>query len=160
VAERWLADVGDTRRDGVKDRAARDAEEIGPLALAEDLLQPTGDTEGRSAFVDLEVGNAATDPTGTRVPFRLHQRIDGDAGEPVDGTIVLQKADDEWRIVALEPAVAGIEVPSEGGRPAAEAPLGLFAGAVAVSLLVMAGCSVAVRAAGRGEAAAADRVSS
>ncbi len=153
VAERWLDAVGDTKRDGVKDRARRDVEEVGPLSLAEHLLVED-DTDGRSAFVDLEVGKATTDADGTRVPFRLHQRIDGSAGEAVDGTVVLEEVggdgDDEWRIVALEPAVEGIEVPSEGGRPAAEAPLWLFAGAIAVAVVVSAGCSWAVRAAGRG----------
>ena len=153
VAERWLSDVGDTRRDGVKDRARRDADEVGPLSLAADLL-PTGDTDGRSAFVDLEVGKASGSADGTRVPFRLHQRIDGAAGDPIDGTIVLQReGEDGWRISALEPAIDGIEVPSEGGAPAAEAPMGLFVGAVVLALVLVLLCSVAVRAAGRGELA-------
>ena len=159
VAERWLTDVGDTRRDGVKDRARREAAEVGPLSLAEDLL-PAGDTEGRSAFVDLEVGKASRDPDGTRVPYRLHQRIDGSAGPAVDGIVVLvgeddENGDDTWRVVALEPPIEGREVPSEGGRPAAEASPWLFVGAVAASVVIAAGCSVAVRAAGRGEEAEA-----
>jgi hypothetical protein len=156
VAERWLVDVGDTRRDGVKDRARREAEEVGPIALAADLL-PDGDTDGRSGFVDLEVGKATRDPDATRVPFRLHQRIDGSAGDPIDGTVVLQEDDDGegWQVVALEPPIVGETVPSEGGRPAAEASLWLFAGAIGVSVVIAAGCSLAVRAAGRGEAAAA-----
>ena len=147
VAERWLADVGDTRRDGVKDRARREADEVGPVSLAADLL-PEGDTEGRSAFLDLEVGKAAREADATRVPFRLHQRIDGKAGDPIDGTVVLVEEGDEWRVVGLEPPVAGVEVPSEGGRPAAEASPWLFVGAIGVSVFIAAGCSVAVRAAG------------
>ena len=150
VAERWLVDVGDTRRDGVKDRARREAEEIGPVALAADLL-PDGDTEGRSGFVDLEVGKATRDPDATRVPFRLHQRIDGDAGDPVDGTVVLVDDGDGWRVVGLEPPIEGETVPSEGGRPAAEASLWLFAGAIGVSVVIAGACTLAVRAAGRGE---------
>ncbi len=153
VAERWLADVGDTKRDGVKDRARRDAEEVGPVALAAGLLVED-DTDGRAAFLDLEVGKARREGDAARVPFRLHQRIDGSAGDPVDGTVVLLEDGDAWRVTALEPPVDGIEVPSEGGRPAAEAPLWLFAGAIGVSALIAAGCSLAVRAAGRGEAAA------
>lgn len=149
VAERWLAAVGDTRRDGVKDRATRDAEEVGPLSLAADLL-PEGSTDGRAAFIDLEVGKATRDPDGTRVPFRLHQRIDGSAGDAIDGTIVLQQdADEHWRIIAVEGPIEGRAVPSEGGRPAAEAPMGLFVGAILVAVVIVAGCSVAVRAAGR-----------
>jgi hypothetical protein len=157
VAERWLTDIGDTRRDGVKDRALREADEVGPVALAEDLL-PTGDTEGRSAFLDLEVGKATRDPDGTRVPYRLHQRIDGSAGPAIDGIVVLVDEDDEhgddaWRVVALEAPIEGREVPSEGGRPAAEASPWLFVGAIAASVVITAACSIAVRAAGRGEQA-------
>jgi hypothetical protein len=147
VAERWLADVGDTRRDGLRDRARRDAEEVGPLELAEELL-PAGDTQGRSAFVDLEVGKATRVGDRAEVPFRLHQREDGGAGPAIDGTVVLeQDADDEWRVVAVDPAVDGVAVPSEGGDPLAEAPPELFVAAFAVAVAVAAVCSVAVRAA-------------
>lgn len=159
VAERWLVDVGDTRRDGVKDRARREAEEVGPISLAADLL-PAGDTEGRSGFVDLEVGKATRDPDATRVPYRLHPRVDGEAGDAVDGTVVLEEVDDGWRVIALEPPTPGREVPSEGGRPAAEASPWLFAGAIGVSVVIAAGCSLAVRAAGRGEAEPAAAASS
>ena len=91
------------------------------------------------------------------MPFRLHQRIDGSRpATAVDGTVVLRQGrTTTGRSSALEPPVEGLEVPSEGGAPAAEAPVGLFVGAIGVSVLVMAGCTVAVRAAGRGEARAA-----
>jgi hypothetical protein len=149
VAERWLVDVGDTMRKGVGDEAREDAEEVGPLSLAEHLL-PEEDTGGRAGFVDLEVGKAVDGDDGTRVPFRLHQRIDGDAGPPVDGTLVLQRdADDAWRVTAVEGPTHGLAVPSEGGRPAAEAPIGLFAGALVVAVAITAGAALAVRAAGR-----------
>jgi hypothetical protein len=161
VAERWLVDVGDTTRKGVEDEARDDAEEVGPVSLAAHLL-PKGDTDGRAAFLDLEVGKAVHDDAGTRVPFRLHQRIDGDAGPPIDGTIVLQRdrssdggddgdgdGDGGWRITAVEGPTEGLEVPSEGGRPAAEAGAGLFVGAFAVSIVVALGAALAVRAAGR-----------
>jgi hypothetical protein len=148
VAERWLVDVGDTMRDGVKDQARDDAEEVGPVSLVQDLLPK--DTDGRAAFLDLEVGKAVHGADGTRVPFRLHQRIDGDAGPAIDGTIVLQRdGDDGWRITDVSGPTEGLEVPSEGGRPAAEAGFGLFAGAVAVSIVVAIGAAMAVRAAGR-----------
>lgn len=149
VAERWLSDIGDTYRDGVKDRARKDAEEIGPVSLGAQLLPPPGSSDGRAAFLDLEVGKARDEAARTLVPFRLHQRIDGSAGDPIEGTIVLQRTDDHWRITALAPKVDGIEVPSEGGAPAAEAPMGLFLGAIVVSFGLAALCSVAVRAAGR-----------
>ena len=153
VAERWLTDVGDTRRDGVRDRAREEAEAIGPVELARELL-PSGDTDGRSAFVDLEVGKARRDGDVARVPFRLHQRIDGSAGPAVDGTIVLQETDEDadgegWRIVEVAPPIDGRTVPSEGGDPAAEAPAALFVGAVAVGVVLAVLASLAVRAAGR-----------
>jgi hypothetical protein len=152
VAERWLTDVGDTTRKGVRERAARQAEEVGPLALAADLL-PTGDTDGRAAFIDLEVGKATTVGDAVEVPFRLHQRIDGEAGPPVDGTVVLVDGPDGWEVIALDPVVEGKAVPSEGGDPAAEAPLGLFAGTLVVAVLLTAGCSVIIRASGDAEPA-------
>lgn len=154
VAERWLANVGDLTRDGVKDRARREVEEVGSLELARPLL-PDGDADGRAAFVDLEVGKAVDQP-GTDdklVPFRLHQRIDGSAGPAVDGALVLSKEDDDdgdWRVVAVEGPQPGLEVPSEGGSPAAEASLWLFAGAIATSFVVAGLSALAVRAAGRG----------
>lgn len=155
VTERWLTAVGDTRRDGVKDQARADVEEVGSYALAEHLL-PKGSTDGRAAFIDLEVGKATTDADGTTVPFRLHQRIDGSAGDAIDGTVHLEKdADDHWRITEVSGPIAGIDVPSEGGRPAAEAPMGLFLGALGVSIVMVVLCSIAVKAAGKAQEAAA-----
>jgi hypothetical protein len=150
VAERWLSDVGDTRRDGVKEQSRDHAEEVGPVSLAAALLPAEGTTDGRTAFIDLEVGKASKDGAdgSTRVPFRLHQRIGGKAGDPIYGTVVLVRQDGRWRITKLEPAVAGIDVPSEGGRPAAKASLSLFAGAIGVSLLLAFACAGLVRAAG------------
>ena len=158
VAERWLTNVGDTTRDGVKDRARREAGEVGSLSLAKDLL-PDGDTDGRAAFPDLEVGKAVEGSAkGTKeVPFRLHQRIDGKSGPAIDGVLVLRPGDGDdgdWSIVAVDDAKPGLEVPSEGGRPAAEAGPSLFLGAIAASFVIAALSALAVRAAGRGAAAA------
>lgn len=150
VAERWLNDVGDTRRDGVKERASHDADEVGSLSLAAAIL-PKGPTDGRAAFIDLEVGKASGDDATTRVPYRLHQRVDGKAGPAIYGTVRMSQHDGHWQIRALEPAVAGIEVPSEGGPPAAEAPVGLYVGAIAVAALVTALCVVLVNAADPGD---------
>jgi hypothetical protein len=148
VAERWLTDVGDTTRKGVRADARERVAEIGSLELAGALL-PADDTDGKAAFTDLEVGKAARVDGTTRVPFQLHQRLGDEVSDPVDGTVVLvQDEADEWLVVGVEGPTAGLEVPSEGGRPAAEAPLGLFAGAIAVSLLITAGAVVAIRASG------------
>jgi hypothetical protein len=155
VAERWLNDVGDTTRDGVKGSAREDADDTGPVRLAEHLLPPADRTDGRSAFLDLEVGKAVARDGRTLVPFRLHQRLDGDAGPPIDGTIGLVRRGEDWKVVEVSGPTAGLEVPSEGGEPAAKAPWQLFAGALVVSALLAAACGVAVRAAGRGAEPAA-----
>ncbi len=147
VAERWLVNVADTTRKGVRDGAHERAAEVGPIELAADLL-PSQDTDGKAAFVDLEVGQARTDDDATRVPFRLHQRLGSDTGPAIDGTLVLVDTADGWRVTAVEGPTPGLEVPSEGGRPAAEASLWLFAGAIAASAVVTVGCAFAVRAAG------------
>jgi hypothetical protein len=154
VAERWLVDVGDTTRKGVREDAREAVDEIGSMELTTSLVR-TQDTDGEAAFTDLEVGKAETGDDGlVRVPFRLHPRLGPDEiGDAEDGTVVLRKVDDEWRIVAVEGPTPGLAVPSEGGRPAAEAPLGLFAGAIGLSVVITAGAVIAVRAAGRPVAA-------
>jgi hypothetical protein len=152
VAERWLANVGDLTRDGVKDRARREVEEVGSLELAEGLIEGA-DADGRAAFQDLEVGKAVDQgETGDKlVPFRLHQRVDGSSGPAVDKVLVLSKdADDDWEVVGVQGPQPGLEVPSEGGSPAAEASLWLFAGAIAASFVIAGASALAVRAAGRG----------
>jgi hypothetical protein len=154
VAERWLNDVGDTRRDGVKDRARDDADEVGPVSLAATIL-PEGSTDGRAAFIDLEVGKAVDTDGTTRVPFRLHQRVDGSAGPPIFGAVRMVQRAGRWSITAVEPRRSGLEVPSDGGPPAAEAPIGLYLGALLVAALVTAFCVLLVKAADPGEAAPA-----
>jgi hypothetical protein len=151
VAERWLVAVGDTQRKGVRDRSREDAEEVGPLSLAAHLL-PEEDTDGKSAFVDLEVGRAVeqeADDGTRRVPFRLHQRQGEDVSDPIDGTIVLAKRGEDWKVVDVGEALPGLEVPSEGGAPAADAPWGLYLGAVGLAVLLTGGCTVLVRLAER-----------
>lgn len=157
VAERWLTDVGDTRRDGVADRARDEAEAIGPVELAVDLL-PEQDTGGKSAFVDLEVGKATRDGDLARVPFRLHPREGDGTGDAREGTVVLRELDEDdgegWEVVEVAPPDPGQAVPSEGGDPAAEAPIGLFLGGIAVAVVVAAVCSRIVHVAGRAQAEA------
>lgn len=150
VAERWLVAVGDTERKGVRERSREEAEEVGPVALAAHLL-PDEDTDGKAAFVDLEVGKAVDLDDGRKgVPFRLTQRQGSDVGAPIDGTVVLVKDEgDEWTVVEVADATPGLKVPSQGGAPAADAPWGLYVGAVAVATLLTAGCVALVRLASR-----------
>ena len=145
VAERWITNVGDTRRDGVKERARGEVQKVGPLSLGAAIL-PKGSTDGRAAFIDLEVGKATVQAGVARVPYRLHQRVNGSAGPALYGTVRLVKLSGRWYVRALEPASPAIKVPSEGGPPAAQAPIGLYVGAVGVAALVTALCVALVKA--------------
>ncbi len=149
VAERWISDVGDLRRDGVKVQAQHRVEKVGPVALGAQLL-PTGSTNGRTAFTDIEVGKASSKDGVALVPYRLHQRIDGSPGPAHYGTIQLTKLHGHWHVTALQKPWLTMLGPSEGGPPAAQAPFGLFLGAVFVAALVTAFCVALVKAADPG----------
>ncbi|MGH9188070.1 MAG: hypothetical protein ACRD0U_20045 [Acidimicrobiales bacterium] len=151
AAERWLAAVGDTVRRGVSGDARGRAEKIGPLELAAPLL-PAVDTGGDAAFVDLEVGDANQQGDEARVPYRVRQFADSGDPQVVEGTLVLNRVDDRWRVVALVDRQPGERVPSEGGAPPTEAPFGLWVGAFLTGVALCVLASVAVHAAGRGVA--------
>ena len=152
VAEDWLSSVGDTTRKGVRGESVKRAEEIGPVSLASSLLEAAGDTDGKRAFTDLEVGKAARLDGGrvARVPFQLHVFEEDD---PRDGIVVLERRGDEWRVTAVERRQAGEEVPSEGGAPPSSAPVGVWVGALLAGLVLTALASAAVRAATPGPSA-------
>jgi hypothetical protein len=135
-AERWLAAVGDTARNGVSADARKRAERIGPVAIAQPLLPPTHDPR-HSQFADLEVGKAVhAGPDTVRVPFRLHQRDESGTADLKRGTMVLHQAGDTWQVTAVDARRPDEKVPSEGGPPPSRAPLGLWLGAVALGVLL------------------------
>ena len=151
-AERWLNAVADTTRKGVRSDATARATAIGDPRLADQLLPSPTQTRQKSAFTDLEVGEAHTvDADTVRVPFRLHQRsLDGPEPQ-VTGTLVLNRVGGDWRVVAVrdrDPADG--RVPSEGGSPPSKAPVGLFVVALGIGGIVTVAASAVVRAAGRG----------
>src|SRR5438270_8623484 len=132
AAERWLAAVGDTGRNGVSSDARSRAEHIGPVSLAAPLLPPNHDPR-RSEFSDLEVGKATSaGPDSVRVPFRLHQRLRSGSGPLKQGTLVLRREGDAWHVTAIDVRRPGEKTPSEGGPPPSRAPLALWFGAVAL----------------------------
>ena len=147
VAERWITDVGDTRRDGVKDQARHRVEEVGPLARPEPPSCRRAPPTAAPRSSTSRWARPSSDAQATRVPYRLHQRVHGSSGPAIYGTLVLAKVDGRWHVRSLEPASPTIKVPSEGGPPAAEAPFGLFVGALLVSALVTAFCVALVKAA-------------
>jgi len=151
VAERWLSNVGDTRRDGVKDKARTSAEKVGPVSLAASILPKQG-SGGDSAFADLEVGKAASDDQRTLVPFRLHQELGDSANKDATyGAVQLVKVGDTWKVTAVLPQQPGLKVPSQGGSPAAKAPKTLFLGTLAVAVLICAIGAGLIHAAGAHE---------
>ena len=152
VAEDWLVAVGDTTRKGVREQSAEDANELGGLEPARPLLDLAGDTDGKRAFSDLEVGKAVGDRDTVRVPFRLHVHEQDDAAE---GVVVLTRirqigadAEGGWLVSHLDDRRPGEEVPSEGGPPPSSAPTWLWALGLAAGLVLTALCSTAVRLAG------------
>jgi hypothetical protein len=147
VAERWLSNVGDTRRDGVKDRARANADKVGPVALAAHLLSSQS-SDGGSAFADLEVGKAVGTSQRTIVPFRLHQELGHSASATATyGAVQLAKVGGRWEVRAVLAPQPGIKVPSQGGSPAAKAPAGLFLGTLGVAALVTMAAAGLLRAA-------------
>jgi hypothetical protein len=146
VAEDWLTAVGDTTRKGVREESVKRAEEIGPVAAAGPLLRAAGETDGKRAFTDLEVGKAALSGSGrvARVPYHLHLF---EQDEARDGAVLLEKRQERWRVAGLGERRPGEKVPSEGGDPPSSAPFLLFAVALLAGLGFTALCSLAVRAA-------------
>lgn len=148
AAEHWLNDVGDTTRKGVVADATKRAEQVGPIAIARanDLIP--ADTKGKSAFPDLEVGKAV----GDRVPFRLHQRVQSGKPPLREGSIVLAKLGDSWRVTGITARQPGEKVPSEGGKAPSKAPSSLWALAILAGVGVTAGASAIVQWAARSAA--------
>ena len=148
AAERWLAAVSDTTREGVRDDARERADKIGPLSLAFPLL--TGvDHEDKGSFDDLEVGKATVAGQQAFVRYRLHVRNDS---EPRSGILTLQRDGDTWHVLACcgEDVEAQVsEVPSEGGPPPASAGSGLWLVAILAGVGVTAGASLLVEWAAR-----------
>jgi hypothetical protein len=135
AAERWLTALSDTTRKGVKTDARTRADKLGGVALGASLL-PSDDTRGKAAFPDLEVGKAALGGDQARVPYRLHQRAQHGKNPLKEGTIVLARSGDGWKVTALDARRPGEKVPSDGGQPPSSAGLGLWLGAIALGVLI------------------------
>lgn len=135
AAERWLTAVSDTQRKGVRSDARARADKLGGVALGQQLL-PSEATKGKGAFPDLEVGKAVLAGDAARVPYRLHQRAQHGKNPLKEGTIVLARAGDGWKVAGLDVRRPGEKVPSDGGQPPSSAGLGLWLGAVAIGALV------------------------
>lgn len=169
VAEKWLTAVGDTTRKGVEADASKRAEKIGPLELADRRLLDD-DTDGKTAFADIEVGKAvrsvADDATTVKVAFRVHTRRNHakDLVE-VNGAATLVKTSGDWHVTAVDlvrdlhtdgaTVLTGIPaLPSDGGPPPSSAPWSLWIGALGGSALIGVICTGLIKASGSGVAPA------
>lgn len=153
VAERWLAAVGDTTRTGVRSDAERRLGQLGGAGLVSALVPPGATTGGKRAFLDFEVAKAQAQPDGSRlVAFRVRRRDGVAEASEATGALVLRRAADRWQVDELVPA-GGNRLPSDGGPALAQAPLGAYAGAILLGLLVTVACSALVRRAGAHESA-------
>jgi hypothetical protein len=101
AAERWLTAISDTQRKGVRADARERAEKLGGATPGASLL-PSEDTKGKGAFPDLEVGKALLAGGQARVPYRLHQRAQHGKNPVKEGTIVLARSGDGWKVTALD----------------------------------------------------------
>jgi hypothetical protein len=167
IAERWLNAVSDSTRRGLAADADVRARELGAgpdLASRAGLVPAAAAAEAEAAFEDVRVGRAV--PAGTlgaeevvRVPFTVTPHD----GERVTAQVFLARSErDGWHVVAVQPpgadhavleaVVVGTSLELAGttgevvGRPD-HAPAGFFVGALALGVLIAAGCSAAIRAA-------------
>lgn len=154
IAERWLADVSETTRRGVRSDSLRRAERIGPVGLATAAGLVPATTHGKAAFTDLEVGKATVAGSRARVPFHLHQYASRGTGPVRDGVVVLSRAGSSWRVSGIDRQRPGERVPSEGGRPPSRAPAALWIGAFALSVVLAAACVLIMEAVNRSAARA------
>ena len=146
AAERWLTHVSDTTRKGVGEDSKKEVAKDGDPLLADFLIGANADKDGKSTFTAIEVGQARrTDASRVEVPVLLAYRSDA---ESFEGVLVLQKQADDWKVTEAKTLDPTLRVPSEGGKPVANASLGLYAGAGLFGLLVTAGLSAVVRRAG------------
>jgi hypothetical protein len=148
VAEHWLKAISDTGRAGIHDDAVRRAEKLGPVGLAAPLV-PVDHDNRRANFTDLEVGKAVRTAGIARVPYHLHENVRRGSPPTRQGTIVMARAGDSWRVTELTPRGPGERVPSEGGSPPSSAPVSLWVGAIVLGVLLAAGSHALVRYADR-----------
>jgi hypothetical protein len=98
-------------------------------------------------FTTLEVGKAARRGDEARVPFLAHPYAAHGSLPARDGTVLLARAGDTWRVAGLDRRRADERVPSEGGPPPSRAPAALWIGAIAFGFVLAGVAHVMVRVA-------------
>ena len=143
VAEKWLQEVSNQGRSGLRDEATSRAAELGDEAAAEDLV-PAEPEEDERYFSDLEVGRARVDGDTALVPFRLTVRVGGGDTEERVGALSLARTGDGWRVTGVGERVPGLEVPSDGGPLPARARAGHWIASLLLGIVLTAVCIVLV----------------
>lgn len=158
IAERWLVAVGDTTRAGVEADARHRIDELSTADLDPALvgrlaeLSPTAVDEDKSAFESVRVGPPLEGTTDTAVvPARLTPRD----GDPVQLYLALVDDGEGWRVLGIQAGGPDgiVGCPTDDTCPGfplerpERAPIGWFAGALALGVLITVGCVAAVRAA-------------
>ena len=144
ITERWLTAVGDQGRDNLRSKSVRRAATYGDQALAGRVI-PSNAEEDERHFSDLEVGKAIETGGTARVPFRLTARLEGGETEEREGTAVLTRSGDGWRVTDVVDRKPGERVPSEGGeRPSSATPT-QWIGTIVVGILVAVASAALIR---------------
>ncbi len=139
AAERWLVALADSTREGLRDDAEDRLIDLGGGDAGRFLVPPEAAEDEERAFEDLRVGRD-TDPADDRavVPYELRQYEVDDA---VFGVVVLDRVDDDWRVVGVEErGPLTIQRPERPGLP-------VWLGTIALGILICIGCAAATRAA-------------
>lgn len=143
VAEKWLQEVSNQGRSGLRDEATSRAAELGDEAAADELV-PAEPEEDERYFSDLEVGRARVDGDTALVPFRLTVRVGGGDTEERVGALSLARTGDGWRVTEVGQRVSGLDVPSDGGPLPARARASHWIAALLLGVVLTAVCIVLV----------------
>lgn len=139
VAEKWLQEVSNQGRSGVRADAAERAAELGDPALMAKVV-PAKPEKDERYFSDLEVGQAQISGDEALVPYRLTARLDGGDTEERTGTLHLTRAGNSWRVDDVRGPSEGLRVPSDGGPLPARAAGGHWIAALLLGVVLTAVC--------------------
>ena len=139
VAEKWLQEVSNQGRPGVREDAAERAAELGDEALMAKVV-PANPEKDERFFSDLEVGKARISGDEALVPYRLTARLDGGDTEERTGTLHLTAVDGSWRVDDVRGPSEGLRVPSEGGPLPARAASSHWIAALVLGVVLTAVC--------------------
>jgi hypothetical protein len=143
ITERWLTAVGDQGRDNLRSKSVRRASEYGDQAVVTKVV-PTNAENDERTFSDFEVGKAIESGGTARVPFRLTARLEGGDTEEREGTAVLARDGQGWRVVDVTGRAPGERAPSEGGERPSSASAGQWIAAAILGVVVAVASAILI----------------